>query len=254
MFEVVKSFLENVHSVTTIAELEALLDPVLDNYGIHHYICTSMYGLQCVPDRKPMFGSWDSGWVSHFVSNGYYLEDAVTFYNQGLEGDGRPFYWSELVAEKELTKIQCKIFAEAWDADLREGLVIPLIVSDRELALVSMAGKHFKQDSIIRGILHTISIQAHRQARTILMRDYNNGELMPNRLAAAPVPQIDKITPTELRIIALLAEDHRAPEIATLTGSSESTVRNHMGSAKKKLLVDNTEALVITALRYKLIS
>ncbi len=253
MFEVVKTFLEDVHFVETTNELEEVLQPVLGHYEIQHYICTSMYGLDCIADRKPMFGSWDSGWVSHYIRNGYYREDAVSFFCNGINGDGRPYYWSDLVAEKELTKLQCQIFAEAWDADLRDGLVIPLQMSNTELAMTSMGGPSFKKDPIVQGILHTIAIQSHRQARRIMIRDYKN-RLMPNLLQAAPTPHVELITSTEKQIISLLSEDLRAPEIATITNTSVNTVRKHLASSKKKLGVDNTEALVATAIRYKLIN
>lgn len=251
MFEVVKSFLDEVNVVKSIPELEALLQKVLDYYDINHYVCTNMYGLECLSDRKPIFGNWNTKWVNHFISNGYYVEDAVTQYDNGLDDDGRPYYWSELISNKDLAKNQYKIFGEAWDADLREGLVIPLRVSERELAMVSMAGRNFKQDPAVRGILHTISMQAHRKARDILLREHGK-QLMPDRLGRVPHPNMKRLTHTELNILKFLAEDKTPADVATITGVSINTINRHSANIKEKLEVKSLYGAVGKAIRYGL--
>lgn len=251
MYQTIKNFLDEIYAVETIPQLETLLRQVLDHYGIHHFICTNIYGLDCLADRKPMFGMWDTKWVNHFISNSYYLEDAVAQHYNGLEDDGRPYYWTELIANKELSKIQYKIFGEAWDADLREGLVIPLRVSDDELAMVSMAGKNFKQNSEVRGILHTVSMQAHRKAREILLRDHGK-QLMPDLLGFVPHPEMSRLTPTELNILKFLAEDKTPTDIAVITGVSIHTVNHHSANIKRKLEVKSLYGAIGKAIRYGL--
>lgn len=253
MFEVVKAFLEDVPLADNIPALEELLKDALDQHDIQHFVCTNMYGLKCMPDRHLIFGSWGTDWVSHYISNGYYAEDAVSFFSNGLEHDGRPYYWSQLIAEKKLTKTQYAIFADAWDADLREGIVFPINISNTEFAMISLGGLHFKKNAVLQGILHTIVLQAHRQARNILLRDYYNEITQKDVIGAFSAPDISKITSTEKTIISLLAEDKRARDIALIQNTSVSTVRKHLSSAKTKLGVDNTEALVATAIRQKLI-
>lgn len=251
MFTAVKIFLDEINTVKSVPELEALLQDVLPEYDIQHYICTNMYGLECLSDRKPIFGNWNTGWVNHYISNGYYMDDAVTQLYNGLNDDGRPYYWSELITEKNLTKTQAKIFEEAWDADLKEGLVIPLRVSRKELAMVSMAGRNFKQNPEIRGILHSISIQAHRQAREILLREFGS-QLMPDRLGVLPHPDIDRLTPTELAIVKYLAEDKTPGDIAIITGASINTINRHSANIKQKLDVRSLYGAVAKAIRYGL--
>lgn len=251
MFEAVKHFLDEINSISSIDELELLLQPVLNKYGIQHYICTNMYGLECLADRKPMFGNWHTEWVNHYISNGYYVEDAIPQHDNGLNNDGRPYYWSELIAEKNLAKIQYKIFREAWEADLREGLVIPLRVSATELAMVSMAGREFSQNTEIRGILHTVSMQAHRKAREILLREYG-ASLMPDVLGRVPDADMKSLTPAELNVLKLLAEDRSPADIAVITGISINTVNRHSANIKRKLDVRSLYGAVGKAIRYGL--
>lgn len=243
--------MDEINSIGSIPDLEQLLQPILTKYDIQHYICTNMYGLECLADRKPMFGNWHTKWVNHYISNGYYVEDAITQHDNGINNDGRPYYWSELVAEKDLAKIQYKIFKEAWEADLREGLVIPLRVSHKELALVSMAGKNFKRNTEVRGILHTISMQAHRRAREILLREFGK-QLMPDVLGRVPDANMSSLTPTELNILKLLAEDRSPADIAIMTAVSINTVNRHSSNIKRKLQVKSLYGAVGKAIRYGL--
>lgn len=251
MFTAVKIFLDEINTVDSVSELEVLLEGVLSKYGIQHFICTNMYGLECLSDRKPMFGNWNTEWVNHYISNSYYLEDAIPQHENGIDNDGRPYYWSELMAQKDLAKNQYQIFREAWEADLREGLVIPLRVSARELALVSMAGRDFKQDAEVRGILHTIAMQAHRKARDILLKEYG-ARLMPDRLGRVPHPDISTLTPTELNVLKFLAEDKTPSDIATITGASINTINRHSANIKRKLEVRSLYGAVAKAIRYGL--
>lgn len=257
MFEVLNEFLEKLPLVNAIPELEALLEPTLKHYKIEHFICTNMYGFEEMNDLKPMFGLWNTPWVEHYVRNSYYNEDAIVLYKKGLDGNGIPFYWTDLVAEKELTKSQYSMFAEAWKvAKLKEGLVIPLLISEEapeELALVSMAGEHFTQDATLRGILHSIAIQAHHRARQIIKREHRAGKQLPNRVVWDADFRLDKLTNTEITIIRYLADGKTVTDIANFSGKSPKTVSNQIRSASKKVGALTTTHLVILAKRHGII-
>lgn len=252
MFEPVRAFLEDVNTVESIPELEAMLRPLLAHYHIEHFLCTNIEGLACLADLKPMFGFWDTDWINYYVSNGFYRDDPLSLYPNGLENDGRPYYWSDLVARTKLSKAQERVMAEAWNVGLKDGLLIPLRVSDTELANVSFSGPRFKKDPLIAGILHTIALQAHRVARMILLRSYPEG-LMPNLLAASPKPAIGDVTMAEREVIRYLASDFDVKDIAMLRGVSVNTINKQIRSAKEKLRVEKNSALVYIARNFKLI-
>jgi DNA-binding CsgD family transcriptional regulator len=251
LFTILQSFLENLPLVRTIEELEKQLEPVFNHYEIEHFLCTNMYGLPFLADRKPMFGNWETEWVNHYVNNSYFVEDAVPLYAHGINGDYRPYYWSDLIAVRDLSKQQFRIFYEADDAELREGLVVPIPVSRTELAMVSLAGRRFKKDDVVKGILWTICMQSHRQARDILQSLFE-GQLLPNRMAQAATPDILDLSPTETTNIKLLAADNDAEAIAVIRGVSAHTVRKQLRSAMKKLKVDTLPGLVGIAKDHKL--
>jgi len=253
MHQTLADFLDQVLLAETIPDLEALCANILDQHGIQHFLCANMYGLQCSPDRKPLFGSWDSKWARRLIGRSYYVADAVTHYKLGLEGDCLPYYWSELQVKKTLTPAQNKIFKEAWEAGLHEGIVFPLQTGSDELAIFSMAGRNLRQDKSVKGILHAIAIQSHARARQILLQDYAN-KAMPNRIAHSITPKPRALTDAELNVVQLLAEDLGPQGIAELKGISVSTVRKHIASAKHKLQVDEQAGLVSVAIRHKLIT
>jgi|GEM_PF-4672428 len=256
-FRKVRLFLEEVNKVESIKSLEALIAPLLAEFGIRHYICTNIYGFSPLPDMKPFFGTWDSGWVQHYIQCGLFRDDAVTVYSNGLENDGRPYYWSDIAAIKGLTEAQRKVMAEAWDADLHEGLVIPLRVSDDEFAMASMGGRDLKRDPIIQGILHTVSIQAHRMARILLLREANSlekGSFLPNRLPQSPKPKVEKVTEAEREVLRWLAADLGPGEIATIRKRSLNTINKQLSSIRSKLIVDTNAGAVTVARNYRLIN
>ncbi len=258
MFEVLSDFLSDLSLINTIPELEARIEPTLKHYHIEHFICTNMYGLEGMNDLKPMFGLWNTPWVEHYVRNSYYNEDAIVTYQKGLDGNGIPYYWTDLVASKELSKAQYHMFAEAWEvAKLKEGLVVPLVISEEppeELALVSMAGEHFTQDPTLRGILHSISIQSHRRARQILLREHHAGKKPQNRVIWDAVVNLDKLTNAEITIIRYLADGKTVSDIANLSGRSPKTIGNQIRSASKKVGALTTTHLVILAKRHGVIT
>lgn len=256
-FKQVRSFLVEVNEVKSIASLEALIAPVLAEFGVHHYICTNIYGFSALPDMKPFFGTWDSGWVHHYIQCGLFREDAVTVYSNGLEDDGRPYYWSDIATIKGLTDAQRKVMTEAWDADLREGLVIPLRISEEEFAMASMGGRDLKKDPIVQGILHTITIQAHRVARILLLQQaarLDKGQFLPNRLPQSPKPQIEKVTSAEREVLRWLAADLGPGEIATIRNRSLNTINKQLNSIRNKLIVDTNAGAVTVARNYRLIN
>lgn len=256
MYDLVGKFLSELPAVQTIQELDDLLKPVLDHYEIQHYICTNMFGFRCLQNRKPMFGTWDSDWVSHYVSNHYYVEDAVITYSLSIREWDTPFYWSDLIAERNLTRGQNRIFDEAWDAGLKEGLVIPLPVSVddndmiTEFAMVSLAGRKFKKDPVVKGILHLISLQAHRQARRIFLSNWRN-QFAPDVFPISPNLPIELLTPRQKEVIQWLAEGKNQHDIATILRISPNTVGNHLAAARDTLQVDNNEELITKLYRHK---
>jgi len=253
MYQRLSDFLDQTILCETIPELEALCAKALGHYEIQHFLCTNMYGLKCSVNRRPMFGSWDSVWAKQLIKNSYFVDDPTGQFTLGLEGDGLPYYWSELQIKKELTPSQHKLFKLAWDAGLREGIVFSLRTGADELAVFSMAGLNFKPDKKIKGILQSIAFQAHARARQILLENNPIGH-MPDRISQSLTRDISSLTQAEKRVIQLLAEDLSAIAIAELKDVSVSTVRKHIAAAKRKLQVDELGGLVAVAHRHKLIN
>lgn len=266
MITLYTEYLEKLDFAESIADLDAILMPLLNHYGIEHCIGTNMYGLPCLPDFKPMFGTWESKWVDHYIRNGYYREDAVPLYARGMGGQTMPFYWSDLLAEIDLTKTQFQIFSDAWDAELREGLVIPIEDPyNQELAMVSMAGRSFRKNEETKGVLWSIAIMTHRRARFLLMRDWekkeltgelsqNGNSLLPNRIDRVRKPNIAKLTPIQVTLIAALADDKTPEDIATIRGVHARTIHRHLSGARGLLGVTTNTGLVSVAKQYRIIT
>jgi len=253
MSEKLSSFLDQTILCKNIQDLEALCTTFLASFGIEHFICANMHGLPCAADRRPLFGTYESPWMKHYMGNSYYADDVLMQNVRGINGDYLPYYWSDIQMAKQLTQIQNTIFKEAWDVGLKEGLMIPLQTGASELAVFSMAGPGLKRNVSTKGVLHSAAIQAHAKARQILLQDYTN-QHMPNRVQFSAKPNVSALTSSEINVIQMLAEDLGPITIAKAKNISVSTVRKHIDAAKKKMLTDELTGLVAIAYRQGLIT
>ena len=253
MYQRLSDFLEQALLCDTIPELEELCADAFSPFGIEHFICANIQGLKCAADRSPLFGTFESEWMKYYLSNSFFMDDPLMLNSRGINNDGLPYYWSDLQMAITLTPQQNKTFKEAWEFDLKEGLVIPLFTGTNEFAVFSLAGPDLKRDDSVKGVLHAITIQAHTRARQILLRDYHNRG-MPDRVPHATKPDVSTLTNAEKTTIQFLAEDLGAIAIAQAKGVSVSTVRKHIASAKRKMLVDEVAGLVALSYRQGLIT
>lgn len=253
MYQRLSGFLEQAILCDAIPDLEALCSNILTPYGITHFICANIYGLKCTADRKPLFGTYESDWMKHYMRSSLFIDDPLVLHSRGINNDGLPYYWSDIQMAIALTPRQNNVFKQAWDAGLKEGLMIPLFTGTNEFAVFSLAGPSLKRNDAVKGVLHSIAIQAHTRARQILLRDYADGQ-MPDRIRFATKPKVSALTNAEIGIIQLLSEDLGAIAIAQAKGISVSTVRKHIASAKKKMLTDELTGLISVAYRQGIIT
>jgi len=246
-------FFESTIHCDSVANLEALCVKAFREFGVTHFICANIMGLKCAPDRAPLFGTYESDWMKHYIRNGYYVDDPLMQNYNGLNGNGLPYFWSDLQMNTVLSPFHNKIFKEAWEAGLQEGLLVPLQTGANEYAVFSYAGLNLKPNLTTKGTLHAMAVQAHARARQILLLD-NASKLMRNRVHHSAKPNVSALTNAEINVLKLLAADLGAGAIAKTRNVSISTVRKHIASAKDKMQVDELTGLIATAYRQKIIT
>ena len=97
----------------TIPELETLCADTFSTFGIKHYLCANIYGLECAANRKPLFGTYESDWMKHYMQKSLFIDDPLMRNSRGINNNGLPYYWSDLQMATSLTPQQNKVFEEA---------------------------------------------------------------------------------------------------------------------------------------------
>ncbi|MEZ4221630.1 MAG: response regulator transcription factor [Polyangiaceae bacterium] len=80
---------------------------------------------------------------------------------------------------------------------------------------------------------------------------YAGSGVDPKFVGSISPSSVDLLSPTERRVVKLLAERKTSREIASLLKVSTRTVQNHRAAAVRKLQLSGSHALLEFALRYK---
>ena len=252
-------FMGVVDKISTIDELNENLESVLKQLGVSHLICISAFGMPAMQNRKPMFGFRDTAWVKHYRKMNYHIDDALPQYALKLRHWEDPFWWTDFVAENDLTPLQLKIFSEAHSHGLKQGVVFgfPVDVDDNddvvEFAYASVAGDIVKSDEIENTLL-TVLLAAHRTARRIHMRLFvaNGSKFLNDPIVnfSPNIKNIDSLTPTELATLKQFVENDTYEQIAAAMGCSISNVKKHLSSAQDKLEFGSRKEMLVSLLRH----
>ncbi|MEX0300430.1 MAG: helix-turn-helix transcriptional regulator [Kordiimonas sp.] len=264
-FKLITEFMAKVGSHTTIEQLNGSLKEPLAALKVTHMICISAMGMPALQNRKAMFGFRRTEWLNYYRSRFYYLEDAIpqkalSLHKRPIQKRNKPVWWSDILAEQELTPIQYKIFREAYDHGLKEGIIIPIIsgiddndgVTVTEYAYAVLAGNITKSD-LVANTLRTMMIAAHGTSWQILVRESKRaGGFVEDTLNThSPNVNWDRLTKGEMRILSLYLDNDTYDAIAAAAGCSESNVKAHLASARKKLGFTSNKEMLVALLRHR---
>lgn len=256
IYAAVAAFMAEVDKCETIDALNQSLDRPLSAVGVKHCLCISAFGMPVLQDRKLMFGFIDNKWIQHYAENHYYIDDALPNHALSLKDWGEPFWWSDFIARSELTHTQRKIFVEAHNFGLKQGLVVPIPVRVddddiiTEYAYVSMGGSLQKSDEM-ENLLRLLSIAAHRTARRIYMKDDRRGRFVDDVVPISPNLDFTKLTAKEREILAWIIEGKTPSEVAMLLDVKTSTVATHIRNVKARYQFESTSEMITTLHRHK---
>lgn len=256
----ITNFMGEVDKISSIGDLNARLQECVKPLGVCHLLCISAFGMPAMQNRKPMFGFRDTDWVKRYRNMNYHIDDALPQYALKLRHWEKPFWWTDFVANNELTQTQRKIFSEAYSYGLKEGIVYGIAVDVdeqdevTEFAYVSVAGG-FSKSEILENTILTVLLGAHRTARRILMREYlSRGKQYiddPIIRFAPNISRIDSLTPAEIATVKQFAENDTYEQIASAMNCSVSNVKKHIKSAQAKLGLNSPKEMLVALLRHR---
>lgn len=178
-------------------------------------------------------------WMDRYLDQGYVDVDPVI---HRLECDLSPFRWSEAAVfiRGEHGTLAQRMFGEAGEFKLKDGVAVPMITLDGAIAAVSLGGEFVELPPAARAMIAMISTFA--VARAIDLRDRDR-----KRIRA-------KLTPREIECLKWAADGKSEWEISVILNVSEHTADKHLANAHRKLGAANRAHAVAQALRWGLLS
>ncbi|MCJ2047126.1 LuxR family transcriptional regulator [Methylobacterium sp. J-078] len=232
-------FLRSLDRTANVDEVSRLLMTELADFGIAHAMAGTV-PQRGTPTRQQrghvLVNTFPSEWGQRYLARGYAFHDPTV---RQLGFSTTPFAWSDLGPRLAGDAAALRVMNEAGEFALRDGITVPLMTLDGNVAGFSLSGERLALDPADRPMLH-------------LMATYAFGHLLRLRGRNAPVAAI-KLAPREREALQWAAEGKTDWEIGEVMGISTHGVDFHLRSARTKLGTTNRTQAVAVALRRGLI-
>ncbi|MVA56833.1 helix-turn-helix transcriptional regulator [Agrobacterium vitis] len=233
------SFLEEIRTLETLAELATSIKRVASTYGIVKILSGFMPHSGSLPAeqmRNILLADWPSEWADVYFQNGYVFEDPTIKRVRRVE---TAFTWSDLAKKNEITRKERFVMDGAKEHQLKDGCTVPLVSLDGRLAGFSFAGTDIDTSPEARGALTLIATFAF--GRAIELRNNKNKQAV-------------KLTAREQEVLRWLSAGKTDWEISVILGVSEKTIEKHIANIRLKLNAVNRYHALAEAFRQNVIS
>lgn len=228
---------EAIETVSTVEELEQTLAKFLAPLGAEFFVAGQVRFPHGFGKPSKIFGYFDYDWYRFYDQFQLFLEDpAARFLNE----TSRPFTWSWVTDNLDLTNGEKFVMNEPRNFGLSEGLVVPMHGPYGALGLVTAAGKHFNPCR-----RETLAIQI------VFTRAYHRS-LVLTQLFEKQQPL--RLTKRQRECLTWLQQGKSNQDVAAILGISAETVKEHIEGAKKSLGVKSRIEAILRARQANLIA
>lgn len=229
-------YVDRLQSMNDPALIQEAFASALAELGITNFALLEFspdptaFGKSVIDERMP------EEWKERYFTQRYVERDPVI---TEVMTNVEPFLWSEALEKARADKSQKRIFNEASEFRLNEGMCIPIYGPHRYMAWVTLAGAQLDLAPGSRAALHVMALYTHNRLAKLL------------RSGQPPRPNL---TQRETECLRWVARGKSDWEIGEILGISERTVHWYIENAKRKLEVATRLQAVISAVTAGLIT
>lgn len=230
------SFLDQVRHARDAAELEHLFSQALADLGFRQWAYQVVHADTIVDEEPLILTTYPEEWHAHYAASGYHLIDPVVRLGPRQV---TPFQWSALSFGIEPTPDQQRMFDEAAEFGVAEGVGIPIHGPHGALAMAAMVTDE-PPESLARLMIetghevHLISLAFHNALRDL--GGFGRARQAPMQLSAR-----------ERECLLWYAKGKSMWEIAAILRISRRTVDYYMENVRRKLGTANSMEAVLRA-------
>jgi len=236
----IEEFIQNTNAAKTPEQVFAYFEKALHDLGYDRF-CYSLITDHPSLGLKAGHGvirNYSEDWMKHYSEKGYEKIDPVPKFCFQTH---KPFTWDFVTETQELNTKEIKVMNEAHEAQLYDGVAVPLYGINGELAGVGMASSAGRTgvNKDMLSVIRALSFQFHLA--------YTEKEAQENKIKNV------SLTPREKEILLWSAEGKSMGDIGDIIGISYDTVKFHMKNIFVKLEANERTYAVVKAIRYGLI-
>ncbi len=222
-------YIERIQTVCEPAPIQDAFVAAISALGITNFAL-----LEITPDpdtfgRGVIGDTMPDGWKQRYFEQRYAETDPCVI---EIMTNPEPFLWSEALGKSSADKLQRRIFHEATEFCLNEGMCIPIYGPRRYMAFATLAGMHLDLTPASRAAFHVMALYTHNR----LMKLAQAGQ--------CPLPGL---TRREANCLQWVAQGKTDWEIGEILNISERTAHWYIESAKRKLGVATRVQAVVRA-------
>ncbi|WP_342627778.1 LuxR family transcriptional regulator [Nguyenibacter vanlangensis] len=236
-------FSEALRDLSTGGEIRNFLQEMVDRLGFTHFA----YHVVKTPDvdhlgARQVYGltTYPTEWLRHYVANGYVHEDPVV---AKVFDKRSPFVWGDAIDAEELSKKQRQLLEDAQDAGLKNGLTIPLMSRNGEVAALSLI-----PGSAASETMRSVEMQYLVQLLALHLHDHAARVVIEEGLTDNSRRRKTLLSNRESEALSWVARGKSTWDISRILEISEKSVEFYLDSAKRKLQATNRTQAVVKAI------
>lgn len=233
-------FLDGARSAKSLKQLETLYTKTLSNLGFRQWAYQVVRAEALADERPVILTTFPEAWYQHYTKSSYNLIDPVV-----IHGPKQviPFLWSSMSFGFKPSADQTRLFSEAAEFGLAEGLGVPIHGAQGSFAMASMVSDVPTAElqrllSSYGDVVHLASLAFHSHARDHLALGRSGQE------------DVD-LSRREREVLLWTARGKTRSEIGDILGLSHRTVEFYLLNARNKLGTANSLETVLRAVMLK---
>ena len=207
----------DMKKASSLEELDRSAGTAFEAIGLPSFALARFFKVDKTPSTDVIAGRFHPEWSRRYVERNYARSSTIA---SEMIVSAAPYSWSEAIRRRGLNRLQARIWAEAAEFGLTDGLFTPVRWSDGSYAAVVLAGRKPQLgDPLVLIAAEVLSSYYSSQVRHL-----TNGS------KSKPV-----LTPRQRECLAWVRQGKSSGEIGEILGISVLTVDEHIADACRRL-------------------
>jgi len=154
-FTDVQEFIHTFEEMSDVQDLQNQFTKALKPLGFDKHTCLSFVDLNNPPTNSMLLFCFPEEWVAHYKKERYFKDDVVL---KTIYRTVKPCLWQDI---EILDNQNEKIFSEALEFGIKNGMTIPIILPGHYPSTINIAGEHRDLDPKAYHAAHLMAIHYH---------------------------------------------------------------------------------------------